>query len=68
LGFWWNSFNSGVPGQRENSSVAIEFALHRQLTRRIEAVLAYRHWKNGGHQSSDDFKQNRVTLAFSYRY
>jgi hypothetical protein len=54
LGLWWNSFNSGAPGQREN--------------RRIEAVLAYRHWKNGGHQSSDDFKQNRVTLAFSYRY
>jgi hypothetical protein len=68
LGFWWNSFNSGVPGERENSSVAGEFSLRRQITRRIEAVLAYRYWKNGGHQSSDDFTQNRVTLAFSYRY
>jgi hypothetical protein len=68
LGFWWNSFDSAASGQRENSSSAVEFSIRRQLTRRIEAVLAYRHWRNGGDQSADDFQQNRVTLAFSYRY
>jgi hypothetical protein len=68
LGFWWNSFASDVPGERENSSTAVELGLRRQLTRRIEAVLAYRYWSNGGRQRTDDFRQNRVTLAFSYRY
>jgi len=68
LGFWWNRFDSDVSGERQNSSTAVELGLRRQLTRRIEAVLAYRHWSNGGRQSTDDFRQNRVTLAFSYRY
>jgi len=68
LGLWWNSFDSAVSGQRENSSTAVEFSLRRQLTRRIEAELGYRYWSNGGDHSADDFHQNRVTLAFTYRY
>jgi hypothetical protein len=68
LGFWWNSFDSGLAGQRENSSYAVEFSLRRQLTRRIEAELGYRYWSNGGDLSADDFNQNRATLAFTYRY
>jgi hypothetical protein len=68
LGLWCNRFDSDARGERENSSAAAEFRLTRQITRRIEAVVAYRHWSNGGDYSADDFTQNRVTLAFSYRY
>jgi hypothetical protein len=68
LGLWCNWFDSDAGGQRENFSTAVEFRLTRQLTQRIDAALAYRHWRNGGDHSADDFTQNRVTLAFSYRY
>lgn len=68
LGLWWNRFNSDATGSRQNSSTAVELSVRHQLTRRIEAVAAYRHWRNGGDESADDFRQNRVTLAFSYRY
>jgi hypothetical protein len=68
LGLWWNRFNSDASGSRRNSSTAFETSVRHQLTRHIEAALVYRHWRNGGDNSADDFRQNRVTLAFSYRY
>ena len=46
---------------------AVEASLTRQLTRRLEAVLAYRHWRNGGSNQTQDFNQNRVTLGLTYR-
>ena len=44
-----------------------EFSLRRQLSRRIQIGLVYRHWTNGGSFSADDFSQNRVGLELGFR-
>ncbi len=67
-GTWWSQYDSQAPGARRNTILAAEVRLRRQLTRRIEAVLAYRRWLNEGDFDDDDFTQNRVTLGFVYRY
>jgi hypothetical protein len=45
----------------------VEVAIHRQLSRRAQVKLTYRHWRNGGDYDFDDFRQNRLALEFSYR-
>ncbi len=45
-----------------------EFRLRRQLNRRIQAVLSYRHWRNGGDYDVDDYRKNTVSLELSYRH
>lgn len=40
--------------------------IHR-LGRTTEISLTYRHWRNAGQFSSDDFEQNRLVLELVYR-
>jgi len=45
----------------------LEATARHQLTRRGQLELKYRHWENAGGYSSDDFRQNQITLGFTYR-
>lgn len=47
---------------------AVEVRLRRQLTRRLQLAVAYRHWRNAGSLEADDFRQNRIGLEFAYRH
>jgi hypothetical protein len=67
-GAWWALYDSDAPGVGSNRVLAAELALRRRLTQRIEAILAYRRWRNHGSFDGDDFTQNRVTLGLVYRY
>jgi len=46
---------------------AAEVQLRQQLTRRLQVGLSYRHWRNAGAVTSDDFSQNRIRLEFGVR-
>ncbi len=59
-------FRASGPGLDSNRFVALGLHLDRQLTRRLRARLAWRHWRNGGDHELDDFHQNRVTLGLVY--
>ena len=65
---WWAEYDSDGPGRADQRVLAGEVGLRRQLTRRIEATLSYRHWRNEGGLPDDDFTQNRVMLGLVYRY
>lgn len=53
---------------RSNLFGGAELKVRRQLTRRVEASLAYRYWENAGAFDGDDMRQNRVMLALTYRH
>lgn len=44
-----------------------EARLVRQLTQHGQMALAYRYWRNAGPFETDDFRQNRVVLEFTWR-
>ncbi len=46
---------------------AVELRVRRQLTRHSPLSISYRHWRNDGGFDGDDFSQNRVAVAFTYR-
>ena len=46
---------------------AAELQVRRQLTRHSQLSISYRHWRNDGGFDVDDFSQNRVAVAFTYR-
>jgi hypothetical protein len=46
---------------------AAELRVRRQLTRHSQLSISYRHWRNDGSYDIDDFSQNRVAVAFTYR-
>lgn len=66
LDLLWTRYRSDTPEADANIATALNFALTRQLTRSLQAKLAYRHWRNGGNNQTDDFHQNRVTLGITY--
>jgi hypothetical protein len=45
-----------------------ELKVRRQLSRRVEASLAYRHWENAGSFELDDMRQDRAMLSLTYRH
>ncbi|HEY8155907.1 MAG TPA: hypothetical protein VII72_17385 [Myxococcota bacterium] len=45
-----------------------ELQVRRQLTRRTQLRVAYRHWNNQGDYQYDDMKQNRLLIDLSLRY
>jgi hypothetical protein len=45
-----------------------EVLVRRQLTRRTQARVSYRHWHNQGSYELDDMAQNRVLLELSLSY
>ena len=53
----------------EGSSLfgGVRARVRRQLTRRVQFALTYRHWNRGGGEDIDDFYQNRLSLMLSYR-
>ena len=53
--------------EESNLFGGVRARVRRQLTRRMQLALTYRHWNNGGDQSIDDFHQNRLSLMLSYR-
>lgn len=67
LGTLWSHFDREGQVASDDRASAVELRLRRQLTRRIESVLSYRHWRNAGDDEDDDFDQNRLLLEFVYR-
>jgi hypothetical protein len=68
LDLFATSFESEDKDRDENLFAGAEFALGRQLTRRMQARLRYRHWRNAGDYDFDDFYQNQIALELAYRY
>ena len=68
LGFFVSRFSNEAWERDENLFGGVEIDLSRQLTRRMQSKLSYRHWRNGGDYEFDDFHQNRIALELSYRY
>jgi hypothetical protein len=67
LGTLWSHYDREGRDISDDQASALELRLRRQLTRRIESVLSYRHWRNAGDNEDDDFHQNRLFLEFVYR-
>jgi hypothetical protein len=61
-------FENEVWDSGSNLFWGVEARIRRQLTRRTQLGLIYRHWYNGGGYGVDDFSQDRVSLVFSYRH
>lgn len=62
------SFESENKDRDENLWAGGEIAVRRQLTRKMQARVRYRHWRNAGDYDFDDFYQNQIALELSYRY
>jgi hypothetical protein len=45
-----------------------ELLVRRQLSRRTQVRLSYRHWNNGGGYELDDMLQNRLLLELALHY
>jgi len=45
----------------------LQLGLRRQIARTLQIGVSYRYWDNRGNFSADDFRQNRVMVALSYR-
>lgn len=61
-------FLGDARGSGGNLFGAAELRLRRQITEQLQAGLTYRHWRNAGSLSLDDFYQNRVGIELGYRY
>jgi hypothetical protein len=55
-------FDGDLRGSAANLFGGAEVLLRRQLTRHLQVGFAYRHWRNRGGLSLDDFSQNRISL------
>ena len=62
----WSQYEPDAPTSHANQVWAYDVSLERQITRRVKGVLAWRHWRNRGEEETDDLRQNRVTLGFTY--
>lgn len=60
-------FDGDARGDEANLFGAAELRLRRQLTRRLQLAFSYRHWRNAGRLTLDDFSQNRMTLELGFR-
>jgi hypothetical protein len=60
-------FKADVPDDAVNLFGAAELRFRRQLARRLQLLVSYRHWLNRGDFELDDFSQNRLALEFSFR-
>jgi hypothetical protein len=60
-------FDNEIWSTGANLFGGVEASIRRQLSRRTQLALNYRYWDNGGDYGIDDFRQNRVSLVFSYR-
>jgi len=68
LGMFITRANGEVYDDDANFFGGIEASGRYQLTRRSQLELIYRHWENAGGYSSDDFRQNQISLGFTYRH
>lgn len=46
----------------------VELRLTHRFGRHIEGSISYRHWRNTGEYSRDDFNQNQLAIEFVYRH
>jgi hypothetical protein len=60
-------FNNEAWDTGANIFGGVEAKIRRQLTRRMQLELIYRYWDNRGDYSIDDFRQDQVSLRFTYR-
>ena len=63
----WTRVDGGFQVGGVNVFGAAELQLRRQLTRRLQVGLRYRHWRNVGAFTADDFSQNRINIEFGLR-
>lgn len=68
LSLFGTRFESEHKDRRENLFAGVEVELRRQLMRRLQAKIRYRHWRNAGDYEFDDFYQNQIALELAYRY
>jgi hypothetical protein len=57
-----DSWNEG-----SNLFGGVEATMRYQTTRRTQLELMYRHWNNAGNYDSDNFRENMLSLSFTYR-
>lgn len=67
LRFFVTRFDADSRSGGANLFGAAEVRVRRQLTRHSQLSISYRHWRNDGGFDADDFSQNRVAVAFTYR-
>jgi hypothetical protein len=66
LDFAWSRYDDDSINAGENEFKTVSVSVFRQLTRHLKVGLSYRYWKNDGRDRSDDFRQNRGFLEFTY--
>ena len=67
LRFFVTRFDADSWSGGANLFGAVELRARRQLTRHSQISISYRHWRNDGGFDADDFSQNRIAVAFTYR-
>ena len=67
LRFFVTRFDADSWGGGANLFGAAELRVRRPLSRHSQLTISYRHGRNGGGFDGDDFSQNRVAVAFTYR-
>ena len=60
-------FDGDVGADAANLFGGTELRIRRQITRRLQLALSYRHWRNRGALELDDFSQNRIALELAFR-
>ncbi|UCE85643.1 MAG: outer membrane beta-barrel protein [Deltaproteobacteria bacterium] len=66
LEFAWSRFDDDGSDHGSDTFRVVSVRLRRQVTRHLQVALGYRHWHNGGNDSTRDFDQNRAILEFVY--
>jgi hypothetical protein len=56
-----------LPTSQADLFGAVEVRLRRQLSRRLQVGVTYRHWRNAGAFGADDFDQNLVGVDLGFR-
>jgi hypothetical protein len=68
LASFLTSFRNSVADERDNRVWGAELEVRRHLWRHVEGSLRLQHFHNGGDESADDFRKNRVLLELTYRF
>jgi hypothetical protein len=68
LGVFVTRFDDEDWSSSANLFGGAEIEFRRQLTARTQVSVSYRHWRNEGDFDPDDFSQNRLALALTYRH
>jgi hypothetical protein len=60
-------FDGDLGAEDANLFGGAELSVRHQVTRSLQLLVAYRHWRNAGDLGLDDFAQNRLVVQLSLR-